>query len=224
VNPGPLSAPPENLASRRVDLVDFDEPLFRSHSIHRHPVFYGTRGIYRFDAPDGSYGVLYAAADAYCAFAESLIKNPASRVVTTSALKSSSLAELKAISPLRLIDLTPSGALVRIGADARLFSCDREVAQLWSKALHDHPVCANGILYRSRLDPARRAIALFSDRAIKLTELNRQAWYAPGRQRELLGRIAEHYKIELIEDRFVSSRKPVASVAKPGLLYEPGDL
>ena len=165
----------------------------------------------------GSFGVLYAGVDPYSAFVESLLKSPDNRVVTTSALKQTGLAELRPKFPLRLVDLTPSGSLVRIGADARLFSADRSVAQLWSKALHDHPVCAHGILYPSRLDPVKQSVALFSDRDPKLVELNRQAWYAPGPQRELLAQIAEHYRIELIEDRFIAPKRPVATVIQPGV-------
>jgi len=186
-------------------------------------VFYGKTGRFRFDAPDGSFGVLYAGVDPYSAFVESLIKNPNNRVATTSALKKTGLSELKPKRPLRLIDLAPSGALVRIGADARLFSADRKIAQLWSKAFHDHPARAHGILYPSRLDPARRCVALFDDRNPNLVELNRQTWYAPGPQRELLAKIAEHYKGELIEDRFIAPKKPVVPVAQPRLPYEPGD-
>jgi len=134
VNPGPLGAPPADLAARPLDIVNFDKTLFRSHNTHHHPVFYGKTGSFRFDAPDGSHGVLYAGADAYSAFAESLIKTD-NLVITTTELKSKALAELRAKRPLRLIDITPSGALVRMGADSRLFSGERTVAQLWSKAL-----------------------------------------------------------------------------------------
>jgi hypothetical protein len=217
VNAGPLCAPSEDFAARQLDTIDFHRSIFRSHSIHRHPVFYGKTGRFRFDAPDGSFGVLYAGVDPYSAFVESLLKSPDNRVVTTSALKQTGLAELRPKFPLRLVDLTPSGSLVRIGADARLFSADRSVAQLWSKALHDHPVCAHGILYPSRLDPVKQSVALFSDRDPKLVELNRQAWYAPGPQRELLAQIAEHYRIELIEDRFIAPKRPVATVIQPGV-------
>jgi hypothetical protein len=200
VNLGPLPAPPISFASGTVTVAEFDKPIFRSHSASRHPVFFGKTGQYRFDAPDRSYGVLYAGADIFCAFAESLVKNPNSRVVTTTELKNKAIAELKGARPLRLIDLVSSGALMRVGADSRLFAGDREAAQLWSKALHDHPSLADGLLYPSRLDPARQAIALFEDRAPRLKELSRQTCYAPGPQRHLLAEIAEHYKIELIEN------------------------
>lgn len=217
---GPLPAPPLDLQSRDLVIVEFDSLLFRSHAAVRHPVFFGRTGQYRFDSPDGSYGVLYAGADAFCAFVESLIKNPNSRVVTTAELKAKAIAELRGSRPLRLIDLTQSGALLRIGADARLFSADRTAAQQWSKALHDHPALADGLLYPSRLDPVRQAVGLFEDRAPRLTELSRQTWYAPGPQRRLLAKIAEHYRIELVESHFISPRKPILSdPRKPGQLF-----
>ena len=218
MNPGALPEPPADLAGRTLSILDFGKSIFRSHNVFRHPVFFGNAGLYRFDAPDGSYKVLYAGLDLHCAFIESLIKNANSRVVTTTELKSKAVAELKAVRALRLIDLTPSGALMRMGADSRLFSGDHGAARIWSKskALHDHPIRAAGILYPSRLDPVRQAVALFEDRAPKLVELSLQVWYAPGPLRHSLAQIAEHYKIELIENRFVTPRKPIA--AAPGLL------
>lgn len=217
MSPGALHAPPHDLASRPLDILNFAEAVFRSHSTRHHPVFYGKTGLFRFDAPDGSYGVLYAGTDAHSAFVEGLVSNPENRVLTTSHLKSKALSKLKPRRSLRLIDLTISGALVRIGADARLFSGTRSVAQSWSKALHDHPVTADGILYPSRLDPSRHCVALFGDRAPKLTELDRQAWYAAGPQRDLLATIADHYRIELIEDHLVPPRKPIDDRATPRL-------
>jgi len=224
VNPGPLPAPPASLEGITLTVVEFDKPIFRSHSISRHPVFFGKTRLYRFDAPDASYGVLYAGTDIFCAFIESIIKNPSNRIVTTAELKTKVVAELKGARPLRLIDLVSSGALTLVGADSRPFSADREVAQLWSKVLHDHPILADGLFYRSRLDPARQAIALFGDRAPKLVELSRRAWYAPGPQRGLLAQIAEHYKIELVENHFVAPRKPVSTAAKPELPFDPEEI
>jgi RES domain len=223
VNPGTLPAPPADLPDRALAVLDFQKSIFRSHGLHRHPVFFGKSRLYRFDAPDGSYGVLYAGTDLSCAFIESLIKNPRCRVVTTTALKTKAVAELHPERALRLIDLTSSESLMRIGADSRLFSADHAAARRWSKALHDHPILADGILYPSRLDPVRQSVALFSDRAPALVELSRQTWYAPGAQRRLLAQIADHYKLEIIENHFIARRKPVAMDIKPARLFEPPD-
>lgn len=217
--PAPLRLPTD-LASRRITIVDFDEALFRTHSIERHPIFYGKSGLPRFDAPDGSYEVLYAGGDPFCAFIETFGHTTGTRIVTTTELTRKSLAELRPARALRLIDLTERGALVRIGADARLFSGDHNIAQLWSKALHDHPLNSDGLVYPSRLDPSRPAFALFKDRAPSIVELSREGWYAPGSQRQLLAQILDHYAFELIENRFVARRKPAERVTQNLLDWE----
>ncbi len=84
--------------------------LFRSHQIKRNPIYYGKSRLHRFDAPDGSYGVLYAGRDAYCAFIETFARSAGASIVTTAELEARALSELKATRPLNLIDLTQSGA------------------------------------------------------------------------------------------------------------------
>jgi hypothetical protein len=205
----PHPEPPSNSAGIRVSVIECSVSLFRTHGVSRNPQAPGIAGVNRFVPPDSSYKVLYLGCDAYCAFIETFGHVPGIRTVTTDVLKNKALTELKPTRPLRLIDLTESSALVRIGADARLFSGAYDISQMWSKAFHDHPVGAQGLLYPSRLDPSRRTIALFGDRSPKLLELNRQSWYAPGPQRLLLVEIMEHYGFKLIENRSVAPRKPV---------------
>jgi hypothetical protein len=217
VKPEPFPAPPSDIAKRKVVLLEFHASLFRTHRIDRNPVFFGDSGNNRFDAPDHSYKVLYAGRDAYGAFVETFASAAGTRVITTTELKSRALAEMRPARALRLIDLTQSGTLVRIGADARLFSGDHAVSQLWSQALHDHPIAADGLIYPSRLDPERHGIALFEDRAPRLKELTRQSWYAPGPQRHLLAEIFEHYGFELIETHVVVPRKPAAAARQDEL-------
>src|SRR5258708_39436905 len=103
-----LPGPARDLAEVTVALSTLDEPIFRTRGIHRGPVFYGSSGFNRFDAPDRSYGVLYAGRDPFCAFIETFAKAAGTRVITTTELKGKALAELKANRPLRLIDLTLS--------------------------------------------------------------------------------------------------------------------
>jgi hypothetical protein len=109
---------------------------------------------------------------------------------------------------------------MRIGADARLFSGDHEIAQRWSKFLHDHPLRPDGILYPSRLDPEKHALALFEDRVPPILNLSRDCWYAPGPTRRVLADLMEHYKLELIENRFVAPRKPAASARQDRLFSD----
>jgi len=219
VTPGEMPRPPADLKSRSIILVEFGDSVFRTHSIHRKPIFYGKSRANRFDAPDGSYGVLYVGRDPFCAFIETFARAAGTRIVTTSELEKNALAEIKPNRTLRLIDLTQSGALTRIGADANLFGGGHGTAQQWSKALHDCQPDSDGLLYLSRLDPQRHALALFSDRAPSFRELSRQSWYAPGSQRRLLAELMDHYGLELIETRFVVPRKPAAR-ARPYDLFE----
>ena len=208
LNPLPV---PADLNGRRLTIIQLNDPLFRTHGIRRNPLVPGRSGLNRFDAPDGSYEVLYLGRDPFCAFIETFAHAAGTRAVTTTALKERALSQIKPrSSPLRLIDLAESGCLVRIGADARLFATEYDVSQMWSKALHDHPIAAHGLLYPSRLDLSKHAIALFLDRAPELVELSRESWYAPGKQRLLLTEIIDHYELELIETKFIVSRKPIA--------------
>ena len=207
----PLPEPPEHLRQRQLTLIEFSEPLYRTHGVKRNPKTPGSVGTNRFDAPDGTYDVVYYGRDPYCAFVETFAHPAGTRSVTTAALKSRALSTLRPLRPLILIDLTQSGSLFRIGADARLFTSEYNISQRWSKALHDHPAGVQGLLYVCRLDPTRQSVALFIDREPKLIELERQSWYASGPQRLLLAQIIEHYRIELIESHYVAPRKPVGS-------------
>jgi RES domain len=201
----------------RDSIVEWNDFLFRTHGIHRNPLSSGNPGLNRFDAPDGSYVVLYFGRDPFCAFIESFAHVTGTRAVTTTALKARAIVKVKPARPILLVDLTESGSLLKIGADARLFAAEYNTSQLWSKALHDHPAQPHGLLYPSRLDPLRQSVALFRDRKWKMVELSRQSWYAHGAQRILLAEIVEHYGIQLIENQYATSRKPVASVRQEGL-------
>jgi hypothetical protein len=66
--------PPADLNSR--DPLIFTPPnptlWFRSHQLAKDPVYFGKGMAYRWDAPEGDYGVLYLGADEFCAFMESI--------------------------------------------------------------------------------------------------------------------------------------------------------
>ncbi len=212
-----MPGPPPDIHSRKITLVEFNDRMFRTHAIDRSPIYFGRTGQHRFDSPDGSYGVLYAGRDEYCAFIETFGRAAGSTTITTTEMKNRCLAELKAPRTLRLVDLTQSGTLVRLGADARLFSGDHAISQAWSNAFYAHPFRVDGLLYPSRLDPARHALALFEGRAPKPVELNRQTWFATGPLRRLLAEIIEHYTLALIEEKVIPPRKPNASAVQQSL-------
>ena len=212
-----MPGPPPDIHHRKITIIEFNDRMFRTHAIDRNPIHFGRSGLHRFDSPDGSYGVLYAGRDEYCAFIETFTRAAGSTTITTAELKNRCLSELKAARTLRLVDLTQSGTLVRLGADSRLFSGDYAVSQAWSKALYDHPLKVDGLLYPSRLDPVRHALALFEGRATKLVELSRQIWFATGPLRYTLAEIVEHYAVAIIEEKVLPPRKPPSSAIQKRL-------
>src|SRR3990172_9226613 len=147
--PGPLPSPPGDLGERALPLRTIERSWFRFHAPGRATVHFGRKAENRFNAPGGEFGVLYLAADPAGAFIEVFGRVSGPRVVTPGQLARRNLAEVRPPRPLRL--LNPIGAgLARIGADARLFAGEHEVARRWSLALHWHPQAPDGILYPAR--------------------------------------------------------------------------
>lgn len=214
--PRPLQ-PPERFRELPIEIVVISCSLFRTHPIGRNALFFGRTGRNRFDAPDGSYGVMYSAEDPFGAFIETFGHQTGTFAVTTDDLRSRVLAEFRAPQSYRIADLTQSGALVRIGTDARLFAGEHGTAQLWSLAIYGHPSRVDGIAYPGRLDPTRRNYALF-DRAPRPSLLSQVPWYPEparageqndaGRQRALLADVLAKYNYSLIETQFKLQRKP----------------
>lgn len=171
--PGEHPEPPGDLYARSPLLrtVTPGTIFARIHSRSKGPLFFGKTGGDRFDAPDGSFGVLYVAFDEYCAFIETFGHDTGIRVVTRRALEQRHLSYLEVTEPLRLLDLSTSGGLTRIGADARLLSGSHAIAQRWSTALRNHPSKPAGLVYPARHDTARNACALFdlSDSVLRVT-------------------------------------------------------
>ncbi|MFQ3894798.1 RES family NAD+ phosphorylase [Sphingobium sp. R-7] len=139
------------------------------HRIHRPdhgPIFFGPESsapTFRFDAPDGSYKVLYAARALETAFAETLVRSPHIPYVISTAVKARVRSELAVARTLRLYPLIDAGvstsglSFTDLHGDA--YSRTQEVSA-W---VHGD-TSADGILYTSRFDN-QRCVALF-DRAI----------------------------------------------------------
>ena len=137
---------------------------------------------YRFDPPDRSFGVLYAAFDLQTAFVESVLRETPQKTAPSYAvpLAWSELAPRRAVSMargtakrrLRLIALHGPG-LVAARTDNRITTVDDyPVTRQWSKAFYDHPVQADGLLYMSRFLGDRHSVALF-DRARRVVKAGR---------------------------------------------------
>ncbi|MBP0617686.1 RES family NAD+ phosphorylase [Jiella sp. KSK16Y-1] len=119
----------------------------------------------RLNAPDGSYGVLYAAAAREGAFAETFLRSPGRTLLAGDFIARKAYVRLRIMRELRLVQLHGNG-LARIGATAEVThgGLPYDAPQAWSAAIHAHPGQFDGIAYRARHDDGQIAYALF-DRA-----------------------------------------------------------
>lgn len=132
----------------------------------RDPIFWSTKGKYRFDSPTARYGVLYTAATLEGAilevFGDRWIEY---RAVSEQLLRSYNLVKLT-IEPGLWVVNTLGSNLMSAGIDARLFaSTDYEKTQEWGRAFMDHPQNFDGILYHSRKNPRQLNYAFFETEA-----------------------------------------------------------
>jgi len=139
--------------------------LYRHHQKVYDALYFGTKGVYRFDDPKGpvapEYGVLYAGADPECCLLESCGSTTGVPAVSGAYLDARAIAEIELLEPLQFVDLVGDGGLASIGADNRLTTGSYTIAQLWSAALRQHPRKPDGIRYRSRHAPERIAYAIY---------------------------------------------------------------
>jgi len=130
--------------------------------------------LYRFDAPDESFGVLYAAFDLETAFVESIVRARARTLpagepllIDYATLASRQVVTLAASSPARSLHLAQlyGAGLSAARTDNQISTVDDYgTTQRWAKALHAHPEKSDGIAYMSRYLGSHRSVVLF-DRA-----------------------------------------------------------
>jgi hypothetical protein len=192
-------APPDlDERSPLLYVLESGAAIFRLHLAEFSPLYFGRTGENRFDSPDGSLGVMYAGEDEYCCFIETCGQSTGIRAVSGAYLDERHLAEIKLTAPMNLIDLVSSGGLPRIGADGRLTDGTHAVAQRWLAALRKHPSKPDGILYRARHDPAKRAFAIFEGPPTAFTLISRGSLREPANVK-LLASILNHDNFGLID-------------------------
>lgn len=159
---GPL--PTADLNRRQPELIELapGADLHRFYTEEFDPIFFDTSEDGRFNAPDGSYGVLYAAREAAGAFAETFLRTPGRTLVDAALLQRKAYVRLIATRTLTLIQLAGPG-LARLGATAEVThsGLPYTVPQAWSAALVKHPIRADGIAYHARHDDSELCYALF---------------------------------------------------------------
>lgn len=139
--------------------------------------------------------MLYVGADEPCAFIETFGHNTGIRRVGLSDLRARCLSRVDVSRPLRLVDLT-GPRFAHLGADARLFAGDYEIARQWGLAFFVHPSEPDGIYYPSRHDPDRFCAAIF-DRVAPHLKAVRLGSLADPAHTELLRQLLTAYKFGL---------------------------
>jgi hypothetical protein len=176
--PEPAPLPPADLARRAPGEVQVapGETLHRFYSAAFEPIFYDTSQRGRLNAPDGRYGVLYAAREPEGAFAETFLRNPGRTQIPTDLLQAKAYVRLRVLRPLTLVKLAGNG-LARVGATAEVVhgGLPYDAPQAWSSALFDHPSGYDGIAYNARHDDERLCYALFERGPPAAEELDREA-------------------------------------------------
>ena len=171
------SPPPPPAHLHRIDLsvVTVDPAaLLRLFSLGKPPIHFRVakkrQKAYRFDAPNGEFGVMYCAFTLEVCFAETLLRTRAYRrpadeptLIDETEIRSKGVAQLRGSVGQQLIlaDLTGSG-LVRLRADGSISTVPRySVPRQWALALWEHPKRVDGIRYVSRFMNSQLAVALF---------------------------------------------------------------
>jgi len=191
---GPL--PPTDLDRRQPELVEIaaGEHLHRFYTAEREPIFFDTSTTGRFNAPDGSHGVLYAAKEIAGAFAETFLRTPGRTLIDADLLGRKAYVRLAATRRLKLIRLA-GPALARLGATAEVThgGLPYDVPQAWSAALFRHPVGADGIAYTGRHDDTELCHAFFDRSRGAIEAVERQV----NLDQDWFWRLAERYGVGL---------------------------
>jgi len=175
-DPPPL--PPADLAARTPLEVTLKagEILHRFFTAAFDPIYFDRGRGGRLNAPDDSYGVLYAAKAPQGAFAETFLRNPGLTQLPTDLLARKAYATLEVVRPLKLVRMAGPG-LARVGATAQVVHGGKpyDNPQTWSGALYQHPGAYDGIAYNARHDDEALCYALFERAAGAMRELARRS-------------------------------------------------
>ena len=173
------------------------EPCFRIHRSIHEPLWFGpdrkAPASGRFSAPGHEYGVCYFGMSFDVAFAETLLRNPASRLLSRADLAERSISSGHLAREIQLAQLHGAG-LTRLGITAGMVHGPHDACRSLALALWKHPARVDGIAYRSRFDNDEICIALF-DRARGAVMIDITEGLAEDEMR--LGRMLDKYDVGL---------------------------
>ena len=167
--------------------------FIRIHRSELSPLHFGASGLNRFDDPQQAYGVCYAGRSLEGAFAETCLRAVGATLIPRSLLETRSASEIITAAELRLVEVHGAG-LARLGATSAATSGPYDLSQSWSRAIHDHPAAADGIVYRSNHDNGEFCVALF-ERCRDRLQPGRAAGLM--RDRARIAALLDRYKVGL---------------------------
>lgn len=188
--------PPADLDQRAPELLQLPAGtnIHRFYTAAFDPIYFDRSMLGRFNAPDGSYGVLYAAKEIAGAFAETFLRRPGRLIIDADFLRRKAYVRVELRSHLRMIMFAGPGLAV-LGATAEVShsGLPYDAPQAWSKALFQHPAQADGIAYRARHDDDELCYALFDRSLPVLHEADRKL----DLDEDWFWDVAAHYKVGL---------------------------
>lgn len=158
-----IPLPPRDLSIRALplDFLPKGTVFHRIHAAAKSAIYFDKGDGGRFNAPDGSFGTMYAANATDGAFAEVFLRDVSTSVVSEAFVATRALSLVRLLRDARVVRLRGSG-LHAIGATAVVSAIwPYSVPQAWAKALFEHPSAPDGIAYRSRHDDSEQCIAFF---------------------------------------------------------------
>lgn len=135
--------------------ISTDRQLSRLTRVrHEDPAYFGRAAAFRFDAPDGSFGVCYFGTTLDCCFLEifSAGRDPHTQrlFITTEQLSGYYASSARLTRPIRVAYLADDG-LAHLAIDQRVTGGDDyDLSQRWARAIHDHGSGIDGIFYATR--------------------------------------------------------------------------
>ncbi len=172
----PIPLPPRNLASIPISAVQVSPSrLYRVSKFNSGEPFFGRSASNRFDDPDRikskRFGTCYFGFSLEVAIAETILHDELP-VKGRFEVAAQQIEDRYCVrfwgEPLTLVDLTGTALKALIGSGAISTTMPYDVPQRWSRALHRHPVGADGILYMSRHVNNERAVVVFDRASAKL--------------------------------------------------------
>ena len=172
----PVPLPPRDLASIPISTVQvLPARLYRISRFGSGEPFFGRSASNRFDDPhrtkSSRFGTCYLGLSLEVAIAETILHDELP-VRGRFEIAAQEIEDRYAVrfrgEPLTLVDLTGIALKALIGTGAISTTMPYDVPQRWSRALHSHPVGADGIIYMSRHVNTERAVVVFDRARTKL--------------------------------------------------------